>query len=91
VEHGPLDSLETQRRLDFGASSSAAQTRSGAFDELLELTTQAREIGAARFQRLDHRRRIEQREQQMLDGNEFVPLFARSLERVVQTVFELGG
>ncbi len=36
-------------------------------------------------------RRIEQREQQVLDGDELVPLFARSLERVVQTVFKLAG
>src|SRR6185503_17833628 len=92
VENGTLqDPLETQGRLDLRPFLFlAAQTRSGAFDELLELTAQAREIRAARFQRLDHRRRIEQREQQMLDGDEFVPLFARSLERVVQTVFELG-
>src|SRR6185503_11039280 len=79
VENGALqDPLETQRRLDLGPLFFfTAQPRSGAFDELLELTAQAREISAARFQRLDHRRRIEQREQQVLDGDEFVPLFAR--------------
>ena len=93
VEHGPLQhSLETQRRLDLGSFVLlAAQPRSRAFDELLQLAAQAREVRAARFQRFDHRRRIEQREQQVLDGDELVALFPRSLERVVQTVFELAG
>ena len=68
----------------------SAKARCCAFDELLELTAQTCEISAARLQGLDHRRGVEQREQQVLDGDEFVPLLARALEGVVQTVFELG-
>ncbi len=82
--------LEAERRLDLGLFFLAAQPRRGLLDECLELATQPGEICAAGLQHLDDRRRVEQREQQMLDGDELVPLFARALKSLVQTVFELA-
>ena len=93
MEHGALQhALETQRRLHVGRGFVVflvAQPRRRVVDELLELAAQPDEVGAARLQRFDHLRRIEQREQQVLDGDELVTLLARALERVVQTIFEL--
>ena len=50
----------------------------------------ARQIRAAGLQHLDDRRRIEERQQQMLDGNEFVPFLAGALEGFVQAILELA-
>ena len=92
MEHGALEhALEAQRRLNFGSFVVlAAKPRRRALDELLELATQAGEVHAAGLQRFDDRGRVEQREQQMLHRDELMPLFTRSLERVVQTIFELA-
>src|SRR5690606_39148410 len=48
------------------------------------------DVGAASLQDLDDLRRIEQREQQVLDRDEFVALFPGLLERLVKAIFKLA-
>ncbi|MNT13416.1 hypothetical protein D3C72_1483860 [compost metagenome] len=66
------DALESQRRLrvDFGA---ARDDRRIFRDELAQVAAQVIEIGGACAQDLDRRSVVEQRQQQVLDGNKFVP------------------
>ena len=93
MEHGALQHpLKTERGLHVRRSLVVflvAQPWSRIVDELFEIAAQLDEVGAARLERFDHLRRVEQREQQMLDGDELVAFFAGALERVVETIFEL--
>ena len=91
VEHGALqDALEAERRLHL-ALVVGRQFRRRLLDELLELTAQAHEVGAACAQHFSDLRRVQDREQQMLHGHVLVARLAGALEGFVQTVFEFAG
>src|SRR5205807_1734938 len=82
------DALETQRRL--GVHLVVAADHGRVFlDELRQAFAQVIEVGGAGAQHLRGARVVKQGEQQMLDGDEFVPLLARLDERHVQTDFKL--
>ena len=89
VEHRPLQyPLETERRLHL-ALLALLEARSRLLDVIAQLLLQLRQIRAAGTQHLAHLRRVEDREQQVLDRQVLVPGLAGLVERVVQTVFEL--
>ncbi|MNC93750.1 hypothetical protein D3C83_104470 [compost metagenome] len=58
---------------------------------LRQVLAQLVHVGAAGAQHLGRGRVVEQREQQVLDGDELVPLLARFDERHVQADFEFLG
>src|SRR5690606_27482894 len=91
AEHRALEhALKAERRLDVRVLGVVpAQARRRVVDELLQLAPQPPEIAAAGLQDLDDLRSVEQREQQVLDRDEFVTLLAGALERLIQAVFEL--
>ncbi len=88
VEHRALQhALEAQGRL--GIAVFVFRQQRGRFaDEFDELTAQRVEVGAAGAQHLGCGRVVQQRQQQMLDGHEFVALFAGLLEGHVERDFE---
>src|SRR5882762_8056534 len=88
VQDRPLDdALETQRRL--GIDFLGARDRGGVRgDEVSERFPQLLDVGGAGAQHFRGRRIVQQREQQVLDGDELVPLLARLYERHVETDFE---
>ena len=93
VENRALQyALEAERRLHVDVLVVVqAQARCGVGDELLQLAAEPADVGAAILQNLYDLGRIEQREQQVLHGDEFVVLLAGLLKGLVQTVFELAG
>ncbi len=91
MEHGSLQhALEAQRRLHF-ALLALLEPWSRLVYMLFELLLQLTQIGAARTQYLAHFRRIQDREQQVLDSQVFVTCLTRLMERIVETVFKLVG
>jgi len=81
------DALETERRLgiDFLGTRDRGGVRG---DEVSERFPQFLDVGSARAQHFRGRRIVQQREQQVLDGDELMPLLARLYERHVETDFE---
>jgi hypothetical protein len=76
--------LETERRLDVGVFVVwGLEPRRGIGDRLLQIFAQTRDVGAAILENLDNLGRIEQREQQVLNGNEPMTLLAGTLERLI--------
>ncbi len=88
VEHGPLQHpLESQGRLHVPILA-GRQSRRGLIDELLQLGLELCGVRAAGLQDLPDLGGIHDREQQMLDGHEFMPCLARTGKRIVQAKFE---
>ncbi len=79
--------LEAQRRLRVDLVA-AADGRRVLLDEPAQALAQLVDVGCAGAQHLGGRGVVEQREQQVLDGDEFVPLLARLDERHVQADFQ---
>ncbi len=81
------DALETERGLgiDFLGARDRGSVRG---DEVSERFPQFLDVGSAGAQHFRGRRIVQQREQQVLDGDELVPLLARLYERHVETDFE---
>jgi hypothetical protein len=52
---------------------------------------QGGQVGPAGLQDVDRRRHVEQGEQQVLDGHEFVALVPRAAERLVETEFQFAA
>jgi len=91
VEHRALQhALEAERRLHLTLVV-LLEARRGLLDELGQLAAQARGIGAARAQDLAHFRRVDDREQQVLDGHEFVACLPCRLEGLVQAELEFAA
>ena len=91
VQDGALDdALEAERRLrvDLAVGGDARRLLG---DVLRQVLAQLVHVGAAGAQHLGRGRVVQQREQQVLDGDELVALLARLDERHVQTDFELLG
>src|SRR5580698_2145594 len=89
VEHRTLQySLEAQRRL-YLALLPFLESRSGLIDMVLELLLQLAQIRATSAQNFPHLGCIEDREQQVLDGQIFVTSLARLVKGVVEAVFKL--
>ncbi len=89
VEHRSLQhSLETQRRLHL-ALLAFLEPRSRLVDVILELLLQLGEISAAGAQNLPHLRRIEDREQEVLDCQIFMTRLACLVKGIVEAVFKL--
>ncbi len=80
--------LETECRLGVDLVGAADGGRV-LLDEAGQALAQVVDVGRAGAQHLGGRRVVEQRHQQVLDGDEFVTLLARLDERHVQTDFEL--
>ena len=80
--------LEAQRRLGVDLVVAADGGRV-LLDEAGQALAQVLDVGRAGAQHLGGRRVVQQREQQVLDGDELVPLLARLDERHVQTDFQL--
>ena len=80
------DALEAQRRLRVDLVGAADGGRVF-LDEAEQALAQVVEVGRAGAQHLGGRRVVEQRHQQVLDGDEFVALLARLDERHVQADF----
>jgi len=82
-----MDALEAEGRL--GIDFLGARDRGGMRgDEISERFPQLIDIRGAGAQDLRGGRVVQQREQQVLDGDELMPLLARLYERHVQTDFE---
>ena len=81
--------LKTQRGLRVGVFG--RQYRRVFGNKFGQQLAQIVDFGGARLEHLGGRRVIQQRQQQVLDGNEFVPLLARFHERHVQADFEFLG
>ncbi len=79
--------LEAQRRLRVDLVVTADRGRVF-LDEGRQALAQVFDIGRAGAQHLGRRRVVEQRQQQVLDGDEFVALLARLDERHVQADFQ---
>ena len=89
VHDGPLDdALEAERRLrvDLVGATDGGRVF---LDEADQALPQVVEIRRAGPEHLRGRRVVEQRHEQMLDGDEFMTLLARFDERHVQTDFQL--
>ena len=78
--------LEAQRRLRVDLVGAAHRGRVF-LDEAEQALPQVVEIGRAGAQHFGGRRVVEQRHEQVLDGDEFVALLARLDERHVQADF----
>ncbi len=91
VQDGALDdALETERRL--GVDVVLAGNRRRVFvDEIGQILAQRLGLGAAGAQRLGRRRIIDQRQQQVLDGDELVTLLPCFDKSHVQADFEFLG
>ena len=89
VHDGALDhALESQRRL--GVDLVVATDRGCVLlDEGRQALPQVFDVGRTGAQHFGRRRVVQQGQQQMLDGDEFVTLLARFDERHVQTDFQL--
>ena len=88
VKHGPLQHpLEPQRRLHV-AVLAGRQPRRGLIDELLQFGLELGGVRAAGLQYFPDLGSIHDREQQMLDGHEFMPRLARAGKRIVQAKFQ---
>jgi hypothetical protein len=91
VEHRPLQhSLEAERRLHLTLFALLYAGRR-LLDVILQLLLELAEVGAAGPQDLTYPGRVEDREQQMLDGQVFVTRFPGLVEGIVETVFKLVG
>ena len=82
--------LKTQRRLRVGLRV-GRQDRCVVGDEVLQVLAQVLDVAGTGAQDLRRRRIVEQREQQVLDSDEFVPGLSRFDERHVQADFEFLG
>ena len=82
------DALEAERRLrvDLVGAADGGRVFLDEADQALPQVVEVRRAGA---KHLGSRRVVEQRHQQVLDGDEFVTLLARFDERHVQTDFQL--
>ncbi|MDT4809889.1 hypothetical protein FQZ97_427910 [compost metagenome] len=91
MEHRTLqDALEAQRRLGFAILVVLGNQRRGGVDEFLQVPPQLVQVRPASPQ---HGRRglvVQERQQQMLDGHEFMPLGPRLLEGEIEGDFELS-
>ncbi len=91
VHDGALDHpLETERRLGVRFRV-RRQDRGVVGDEVLQVLAQILDVARARAQHFRGRRIVEQREQQVLDGDEFVSGLTGFYKRHVQADFELLG
>ena len=88
VKHGPLQhSLKSQGRLHIPIFA-GRQPRCGLIYELLQFGLEFGGVCAAGLQDLPDFWGIHDREQQVLDGHEFMPRLTRTGERVIQAKFE---
>ena len=88
VEHRPLQHpLEAQGRLHV-AVLAGRQPRRRLVDELLQFGLELRGVGTARLEDFPHLRGIDDGEQQVLDGHEFVPRLTRAGKGIIQAKFE---
>ena len=89
VEHRALEhALKPERGLRFALI--LRRKHRGVLVEIpLERPAQRVDVDAAGAQHLARFRVVDQREQQMLDGHEFMPLFAGAAKRGVESVFQL--
>ncbi len=91
VEHRALQhALKAERRLHFALFALAHQRRVG-LDMGAQLAGQLIGSRSAAAEHFAHLRRIEQRQQQLLDRQEFVAARARLAERLVETEFKFAG
>ena len=91
MQDGALDhALEAERglRVDLAVGGDARRLLG---DVLRQVLAQLVHVGAAGAQHLGRGRVVQQREQQVLDGDELVALLARLDERHVQADFEFLG
>ncbi|CAM5189960.1 hypothetical protein CDEF62S_03848 [Castellaniella defragrans] len=82
--------LEPQGRLRVDLAA-AREDRCVLGNEFTQVLTQHFDVGRASLQNLHRRSVIQQRQEQVLDGDEFVPGGARLDERHVQADFKLFG
>ena len=88
VKHGALqDPLKPQRGLHVPVLA-RRHARRGLVDKLFQFGLELGGICTTRLQDLPDFGRIHDREQQMLDGHEFMPRLARAGKRIVQTKFQ---
>ena len=88
MKHRPLQHpLETQGGLHV-AVLAGRQSRRGLVDELFQFGLEFAGVGTARLQDFPHFRGIQDREQQMLDGHEFVPCFTSTGKGIIQAKFQ---
>ncbi len=91
VEHRALQhALKAERRLHLALLTLAHQRGVG-LDVGAQLGGQFIGRRPAAAERFAHLGRIEQRQQQLLDGQEFVAARARLAERLVETEFKFAG
>ena len=84
--------LESERRLRVGGFAVfAAQSRCRLVNEVTEFPPEPVDITPAGPQYPDNFRRIQQRQQQVFDGDELVLLVPSAPERLVQAEFEFAG
>ena len=89
MEHGTLqNALEAQRRLRV-AVVLLVEVGRVLVDEVLQLAAQLVQVGAAGAQHLGRGGVVQQGEQQVLDGHEFVALLAGLFKGEVQRYFKL--
>ena len=91
MKHGTLQhALEAQRRLHFTVVV-VLQPGGRLIDEILQILAKTRDVGAACPENFAHLRRIDDRQQQVLDGHELMSRLAGRLERFVETDFEFAA
>ena len=81
------DALKAERRLDIAFVSKWHQ-RCSFINKFNELASQLTNVRVTRLENFVYARNIEQGQQQVLDGHEFMTSFPRILECFIQTKFE---
>ena len=88
MKHRALQhALKAERRL--GLAAVIHDQRRGFLEKTVDVLPQCLDIGTAGAQNLGGRRIVQQRQQQVLDGHEFVLLLPRGLESLVEGEFKL--
>jgi hypothetical protein len=93
VKHRTLqDALEPEGRLNVHVLLAIVlfESRCRFGNELHEITPKLSDVCAAGLQNLEDLRRVEQREQQVLDRDELVLSLPSLLESLVKTIFEFA-
>ncbi len=91
MEHGALQhALESERGLHL-ALIAVAQPRRIALDVRAQLGREPVRVAATTDQHFAHLGRIEQRQQELLDGEKLMPVGTRLAKRLVETEFEFTG
>jgi hypothetical protein len=91
LEHRSLQhALASQRGLHLAFVFAGLDARRGLIDMPAQLFGQAPDVGATCLEDLAHPRRVDDRQQQVLDGEKFVTGLARLREGTIQATFKFG-